>query len=183
MIIFFTFDVRKLTLKLITMKRQLSFFFTAVILSGLAFMTSCSKSSSTTVDQTPTIKFVTINGYVSTDVTLPVNTSFKVGIVATSNTNSGAKLTKLTITRLFGGSSNSQDTVIATSAMTIDIMAKTSTTVGQEKWTYKVTDSKSQTKEISLTITTIVTLEKSTNTDDALRNERRSFITFTEKKD
>jgi hypothetical protein len=144
--------------------RQLSFFFTAVIFSGLAIMTSCSKNSSTPeVDQTPSISFTTGTGYVSSDATLAVNSTFKTGITAISNTNSGAKLTKFTIKRVFNNVPVSQDTTFSTSLSTInlDILAKTSTVVGQEKWYFKITDAKNQTKEIGFTITTIVT-DKST---------------------
>ena len=68
--------------------RKMRYLLTAVLISGIAFLNSCSKSSDTTVDQTPAINFTGGSGYVSSDVTLTVNASFQVGISAFSNTAS-----------------------------------------------------------------------------------------------
>ncbi len=124
------------------------------LVSGLVFFTSCSKDEDTQ-DLAPTINFVGGSGYISANATLDVNEDFKVGINAFSNTNSGAKLTKLTITRVFNNNIVSQDTTFSLSTINLVINATANSQVGQEKWYFKVTDKDGQTKEVSFTITTV----------------------------
>lgn len=136
--------------------KKIHYLLAFVLLSGIAFWNSCSKSSDNNpVDQTPTINFVGGTGFVSSDVTLTVKERFKVGITAFSNTNSGSKLIKFTITRVFNNSPIVQDTVINTTSLNINVLAQANSQVGQEKWYFKVTDKNGESKEISFTITTV----------------------------
>jgi len=135
--------------------KRIRFILSAIILSGLTVFTSCSKSEDTTpVDQTPSINFVGTTGYVSSDVTLQVNAPFVVGIMAFSNTNSGAKLTKLTITRVFNNVPSTQDTTFSTASLNLIINCIANSQVGPEKFFFKITDKEGQTKEIGFTVTT-----------------------------
>ncbi|MCK9220545.1 MAG: hypothetical protein M0P47_10910 [Bacteroidales bacterium] len=132
--------------------------FSLILFSSILVFTSCSKSdSSDPVDQTPAINFVGGSGYISADATLSVSEIFKVGLTAFPNTNSGAKLTKLTITRVCNNQPLVQDSVFSTpqASLNIIINAVTNNLPGQEKWYFKITDKNGQTKEISFTITTI----------------------------
>lgn len=136
--------------------KKSSYLFTALVLIGMTFIYSCSKDDSNTVDQKPAINFVGGAGYVSTDVTLKVNEQFKVGINAFSNTNSGAKLAKFTITRIINNKpAVLLDSAISSNVFNIDILANTNSATGQETWYYKITDKNNESREISLTITTI----------------------------
>ncbi|HNY03432.1 MAG TPA: hypothetical protein PKG48_12620 [Bacteroidales bacterium] len=123
------------------------------MVAGLMFFSSCSKDE--TQDLTPSINFAAGTGYVSGDATLQVNEDFKVGINAFANTNSGSKLAKLTITRVFNNYPVSQDTVFSAASINLVINATANSQVGPEKWYFKVTDKDGQSKEISLTITTV----------------------------
>jgi hypothetical protein len=136
--------------------KHMRFLFTTVLFSGLAMLNSCSKSDTTEpLDQTPVINFVGGTGFVSSDVTLTVNQSFKVGITAFSNSNSGAKLTKFAITRVINNVPSTQDSTINTSTLNLTVMANANSQVGTEKWFFKVTDKNNESKEISFTITTV----------------------------
>jgi|GEM_PF-2692407 len=164
--------------------RQIGFFLAVLLFSGMTVMTSCSKkSTSTPVDQTPTISFATINGFLSHDVNYGLDSIFKVRILAASNTSSKAPLTKLTITTTFNTHTYTQDTTFSTSSLNLDIMAKTFTTVGPEKWAFKVTDQKGQTKEVSLTITGIVTMLDAIKSDPLVQTGDRPYVTFSAIKD
>jgi hypothetical protein len=137
--------------------KKMHYLFGVVLISGMALLNSCSKSSDNTVsDLTPTINFVGGTGFTSGDVTLNIKESFKVGITAFSNASSASKLVKFTVTRVFNNQPFSQDSVINTNSFSITILANANINVGQEAWYFKVTDKDGQTKEISFTITTVV---------------------------
>ncbi len=164
--------------------RLTGFFLAVLLFSGMTMITSCSKKSTETpVDQTPTISFATINGYLSHDVNYPVDSLFKVRILAASNISSKALLTKLTITTTFNNSSYTQDTTFSTALLNIDISARTFKLPGAEKWAYKVTDQKGQTKEISLTITGIVTMLHALKTAPLVQTGDQPVFTFSGNKD
>ncbi len=141
--------------------RQLNYITVVIFLSVFFLFSSCSKNNSTPgVDQKPSLTFTTLNGYVSTDATLGISSPFKVGLWAASNTNSAAKLTRLTVRRVFNNNTISNDTTFSTSALHLDINATSNSGMGKEKWYFRITDDKNQYRELSLTITTIVTLGK-----------------------
>jgi hypothetical protein len=135
--------------------KSMRILFTAIVITGIAFLSSCNKTEDNTpTDLTPSINFVGGTGYVSGNVTLTVNEQFKVGINAFSNATSGAKLTKLTITRIFNNQPLVQDTAISTTSLNINIFITANSAVGSETFYFKVTDKDNQSKEISLTVTT-----------------------------
>ena len=135
--------------------KKFCYFFLTALASGLAMLNSCSDDENLTpVDETPIINFVGGAGYIFTDATLKVNETFKVGINAFSNVNTGSNLVKFTITRIFNNVPFSRDTTINTDQLNIIVNATANSQVGQEKWYFKVTDKNNKTKEISFTITT-----------------------------
>jgi hypothetical protein len=137
--------------------RQIRYFLTAILFSGAAFMTSCSKSEDTTpVDQPPTLNLTGGAGFTSSDVTVTVNAAIKVGITAFSNTASNAKLARFTITRVYNNSPfTAYDTTLNTNAYNVNITSTAINVAGQEKWIFRVTDKNGQFKETSFIITTV----------------------------
>jgi hypothetical protein len=135
--------------------KKIRYFFFIALASGLALLNSCSDDETVTpVDETPTINFVGGAGYISSNATLKVNETFKVGINAFSNATTGANLVKFTITRIFNNIPATQDTTINTDQLNIEVHATANSQVGSETWYFKVTDKNNKTKEISFTITT-----------------------------
>jgi hypothetical protein len=135
--------------------KKIRYFLFIALASGLAILNSCSDSETVTpADETPTINFVGGTGYISSNATLKVNETFKVGINAFSNTTTGENLVKFTITRIFNNVPLTQDTTINTDQLNIEVHATANSQVGAESWYFKVTDKNNKTKEISFTITT-----------------------------
>ncbi len=122
----------------------------------VAFLSSCSKDEDPEipVDKTPTLTFKVEQGFVSGNTTMTTSTDFKVGIVGLSNTNSNAKLVKLTITRVFNSIPVTQDTTFSSNSLNVVINAVSSNLAGQENWFFEVTDKDGFSKKISFTITT-----------------------------
>ncbi|MGE5425291.1 MAG: hypothetical protein ACM3N9_07990 [Syntrophothermus sp.] len=135
--------------------KQLKTLLGACLLAGMAFFTSCSSSDNTTTPAStaPNINFIGGSGYISSDQTIAQGTPYKIGVNASSNTTSNAKLTKLTITKVYNNSPQTWDTTLNTNTINFSF-TDTATQVGATKWYVKVTDKDNQTKEISLTITT-----------------------------
>lgn len=130
----------------------------AIFLLGGLFLTSCSKSSDNTpnpTDESPSMNFVGQTGYVSGDVTLPVDQPFLVGINAFQNPTTKEKLVRFTVTRVVNNSPETvKDTVINASTITINISGVSASTAGTEKWYFRVTDAKNKFRELNFTITT-----------------------------
>ena len=77
--------------------KKLSFLLALIATAGILF-TSCSKDESTTPENLqPTITFKTGSGLTSSDVTLNQGESITIGILATANSNSGAKLNRVKV--------------------------------------------------------------------------------------
>ena len=138
------------------MKRNFLFLMFILATVSTVFV-SCSKDENTD-PQLPTISFVGGSGYISADATYPVNTALKVGINAASNATSGAKLTKLVITRTF----NNVPTVVLDSTISVanfntEGTFNASPVAGTERWSFKVTDADNQSNEISFNIITTPT--------------------------
>jgi hypothetical protein len=136
--------------------KKLLLLLSIVLITGAAFITSCSKSDTNPTSQPPTINFVAKTGYLSGDATVTTGSVIKVNVIAFANTTSGAKLTKLTITRVQNDNPTvALDTAISLSSLNFEITTKASTTPGTEKWFYRVTDKDNETAEVSLTVTTV----------------------------
>lgn len=122
----------------------------------VTFLSSCSKDEDPEipVDKTPALTFKVEQGYVSGNATMNTNTAFKVGIIGLSNSNTGAKLVKLTITRVFNNIPASQDTTFNSNSLNVVINAVSGNLAGQENWFFEVTDKDGQSKKIGFVITT-----------------------------
>lgn len=139
------------------MKKYLLFFGAIVLFSATLFISSCS-SDNTTADLPPTIEFVTGTGYISTDVTLTVDSPYSIKILAQANTTSGAKLETLKVSGI------SNNVVVLDTTYSIPSSGQTTfpvtfssnamSTPGVMRIEFKVTDKDGQSATISLQITT-----------------------------
>jgi hypothetical protein len=137
--------------------KKFVFFFALLISAGLSIMTSCSDNNDTTpADITPAMNFIGGTGYISANATLTAGAEFKVGINSFANTTSNAKLVKFTITRVVNNNPFVVlDSTINVSNFSIEILTNAQPTATSETWYYKITDKDNQTKQLSLTITTV----------------------------
>lgn len=137
--------------------KKLSFFFALLIMASLPFFTSCSKDDTTT-DVKPSITFTGGTGFTSSDVTLEIGESIKVGISAFSNTSSNAKLQNLKIVRTFNNVPFTalDSTFSSTTAFNITLESYAYPEAGVERWTFTITDKDGESAEIDFNITTIV---------------------------
>lgn len=137
--------------------KKYSLFLLSILLTGLFVLPSCSDDDDTTpMDPNPAMNFFGGSGYVSGDITIPILTDFKVGITAASSTESGAKLTKFQVTRVFDNKPTIIiDSTINTSSFTYpEIYITSNGDAGTEKFYFTITDKNGKTKELSFTITT-----------------------------
>lgn len=136
--------------------RKINLFAILILVSGIGFLASCSKDSTT--DVTPTINFIGGAGYTSTDVTLDAGELFRVGVNAAANATSGKNLVKFKVVRTFDNTPTTElDTTINTDNFSWNSYFSANTGVGSETWTFTVTDKDGQTNELSLKITTVAT--------------------------
>ena len=135
------------------------FLFLSILIAGMTFFTSCSESDPVEPqDVKPTINFIGGTGYISANATVPAGSIIKMGVNAFANATSGAKLVKLTITRVFNNFPTiALDSVINVSSYTLSFNTEARSEIGPETWFFKITDKDNQTNEISLTITTEAT--------------------------
>lgn len=129
--------------------------FSALLLAFSTVFTSCSDDNPDPVVKDPNITFVGGATYTSNDATLTVNSDFRVGITATSNATSNAKLTKFTVVRTF----NNVPTTVLTRTMsaatfTFDSVFMAKDVAGVERWVFEITDKDGLTKSVSFNITT-----------------------------
>ncbi len=94
--------------------------------------------------------------YVHSDVTLQLNSSFLVGLMASSNPYSDASLTHLTIKRIFnvGGVVTPVDSAMNTTNLDVDHTFFCYSVAGNEEWQFIVTDADGKQSQIGFTITT-----------------------------
>jgi hypothetical protein len=141
------------------MKKYLLFFGAIVLFSATLFISSCT-SDNTTADLPPTIEFVAGSGYISTDATLTVGSTFSIKVLAQANATSGAKLETL---KVIGVSDN---IVILDTTYSIPSSGQTTysgifsstalSTPGVMRIEFKVTDKDGQSATTSLQITTVL---------------------------
>jgi hypothetical protein len=130
--------------------KKLSFLFAILVIASATFFTSCSKDASTTP---PTIMLNAGPGYTAADVSVPVNTVLKIGVIANSTTG---KLTNLKISQTISGMSTTilDSTFTAKDALNEDFTITASPVAGVVKLTFRITADDSEYAEASLTITT-----------------------------
>lgn len=121
-----------------------------VLLASLPFFNSCTKDTTTTP---PTIQFKAGSGYVSSNVTVPVNSDIKIGISAQSGSS---KLVNLKVI----GTSNGTPATLLDSTFSNDTFDRDFTVtapsgVGKVILSFTITDADGGSAEVSLEISTV----------------------------
>lgn len=136
--------------------RKINLFVGLLLITGMGFITSCSKDSTT--DVSPSIVFKGGVDFIASDVTLDAGSSFRVGITAAANSTSGKNLTKFKVVRTFNNTPTTElDTTINTANFSWEAYYSTNTSAGTERWTFTITDKDGQTNELAFVITTEAT--------------------------
>lgn len=134
--------------------KKFAYLFSILMIGSLLFWTAC-EDDDEPGDLKPGLNFKGAAGYISEDATLNTNEPFLVGLNATANANSGAKLALLEITRTFNNAVWFEwDTAIDVAFYNIDINLQAINVVGTERISFKVTDKDGQSSEIAINITT-----------------------------
>lgn len=124
-----------------------------LLLTGMGFITSCSKDSTT--DVTPTIVFNGGNDYIAANTILNTGATFHVGVTAAANSSSSKKLTRFLVVRTFNNVPTTVlDSVLNTDNFSWNNYYSANSSVGAERWTFTVTDKDGQSNELSFNITT-----------------------------
>jgi hypothetical protein len=131
--------------------KKLSFLFVILVMASVTFLVSCGTDSETTP---PTIMLNAAPGYVGTDITVPVDTTLKIGVITQSTS---AKLTKFEIIQTVNGASSTLwDTTFVTPVDsyndTYNITAPP--VVGSVTLTFKITAADGEFASASFIITT-----------------------------
>jgi hypothetical protein len=127
-----------------------------LLLTGIGFLSSCSKD--TTTDLSPSLSFTGGTGFTSADATLSAGELFRVGITAAANTSSGKNLVRFKVVRTFNNTPTTElDTTINTDNFSWNAYYSANTAVGSERWTFTITDKNGETSELFFNITTEAT--------------------------
>lgn len=133
--------------------KQLKFLFGFILIAAMAAFTSCSNDEDpVNPDNAPSINFIGGTGYISANQSITAGTAYKIGINANSNSNTGAKLTKLIVQRVYNNVPQIWDTTINTNAFNITF-TDTAVNVGPTNWIFTIYDNDNQSKAVSLTVT------------------------------
>lgn len=127
--------------------KKIQFLFVAIVLAGVAFMSSCTPETTP-----PTLTLKTGANYTSADVTIEQNGDITVGINASSETST---LTNFTIKAAVNGGANLTVVDSALSAATFNAdYTLTVPDLGTTVITFQVTDADGQTATETITVTT-----------------------------
>lgn len=131
--------------------KKLTSLFLSIILVGITFIMSCSKSSDTTTNG-PVIHFVAGAGYTSGDQTVQITTPLKFGITATAG---DSKLKRFFVQRTFKGKTTTEkDSSFSANAFNYDLYTSAQGADGQESWVFTIFDNNGGSAAVSLIITT-----------------------------
>ncbi len=109
----------------------------------------------TAVNNPPGTSFISGNDYTVSGSTINFSTPFKVGINASVNALSGGYLKQFSVSRIINNqTTNIFDTVLNTVSFSDTRFYTNSNQVATEKWYFKITDSRGESKTIVLTIFT-----------------------------
>jgi hypothetical protein len=130
--------------------KKLNLLIATLILTGMSFMTSCTKDATSTP---PNFMLNAAPGYTGTDVTVPVNTELKVGIIASSTS---AKLSNLTIKQAISGGATTTlvDTTFSTDSFNKDFTITSPSEVGSLTLTFIISAADGESAQASFMITT-----------------------------
>ena len=136
--------------------KNLAFLMSGLVIAGMMFFSSCSDDTTTPGDIHPSMNFVGGAGYVSGDAQMNIGTVFTVGLNAFSSTESNAKLSKLTITRIFENKPFVLlDSNLNVTQFSIDVNIDANAKAGTENFVFTITDKDNQSRELSFIITTV----------------------------
>lgn len=129
--------------------KKLRFLFAILFMATVPFITSCTEDETATP---PTIMLNAAPGYTATDVTVPVNTELKIGVIANATTS---KLSNLKIIQTISGSSSTiKDTTFTSDSFNQNFTITASPVAGSVTLTFKITAADGEMAQASLTITT-----------------------------
>ena len=137
------------------------YLFGLLLLAGAMVFTACKKDDDPDpVDLTPVLTFIGGAGYTSADASLTPGSTFKVGINASENATSKKNIETFKVVRIFNNTPTTvfEDDNIGEPTFTWEQDLLANTQVGEEKWTFTVTDKDGLIKELSFVITTIPTV-------------------------
>ena len=129
--------------------KKFSFLFAILIMASVPFFTSCGTDEE--VATPPTIMLNAGPGYTATDVTVPVNTEFKVGVIATATS---AKLTNLKITQSGSAIALKDTALFSLESFNEDFTFTTSAIAGDLTLTFRISAADGEYAEASFKITT-----------------------------
>lgn len=139
------------------MKTKLNFLLIVIGIVSLTF-TSCSKDddSEEPVQQKPSITFLGGTEYISQDATLTVGQEFMVGITANENADSKKNISTFKVVRTFNNVNTTvyEEDGIGNPTYSWESAVNANAEVGQERWTFTVTDNAGESNEIAFIITT-----------------------------
>lgn len=142
--------------------KKTMYVFVLLVLAGATVFTSCQKDEDEPdpVDLTPVLTFIGGAGYTDGDASMAPSATFKVGINASENATSKSDIKKFEVVRTFNNVPTTVFTDDAINEATYtweqDMIANTK--VGEERWTFTVTDKDGLKKELAFVITTISTV-------------------------
>lgn len=125
-----------------------------MLATAASVFTACTKEEEPT-DKAPTIAFKGGAGYTSADATLPAGSTTTIGILATANANTNAKLVRFKVTRTFNNVPEVvlDSTLANLSTFNMDGTIEVRREAGSERWTFEIVDKDGQSASISLSIT------------------------------
>lgn len=130
-----------------------------MLVAVASVFTSCTKDEEPT-DKAPTIAFKGGAGFISADANLPAGSQVMVGILATANANSNAKLVRFKVTRTFNNVPEVvlDSTLANVSSFSMDGQIDVRKEAGSERWTFEIVDKDGQSASVSLNITSTPTV-------------------------
>jgi len=139
------------------MKRTI-YLMSLLFMAGAIVFTSCTKDDDTPVvpvDLTPAMNFLGGAGYISDDATLIVGELFQVGVSAIQNGTSQKKLESFIVTRTFNNITVTVlDSSFSSTTFNWSSFQVANPLVGEERWTFTVTDKDGKATELAFIITT-----------------------------
>jgi hypothetical protein len=130
-----------------------------LLLAGSLVFTACNKDDEddpTPVDLTPTLTFIGGAGYTDADATLDAGSTFKVGINAAENAESKKNIETFKVVRTFNNVPVTvyEENDINEPNYTWEDDLTANAEVGEERWSFTVTDKDGLSKELAINITT-----------------------------
>ncbi len=142
-------------------------FLAFMLMAAAVSFTACNKDEEEdpNLDKTPVLTFNAASGFTADDHSVKIGEEFKIGVIATANDHSGAKLTNI----LFQKVQNNETEVVIDRTIneamynwdtTLSLIPITKDVIGEVNWECIITDKDGETKKISLKTTVVEAIEK-----------------------